>query len=243
MSNELNFKYNGDYISKQYYHLDDDTIAEISQGNEYAESPRECYDYNSKLITFERNYASPDGNEFNDWDDMMKHFGTKNTGHMYNDLESLMENAVKKGYVLLPVWKYDHGTVCYQASEHYPFPKDGYPNSTPGYEGGWDGGLCGVIYEKRDRRNIDKVKDQLKDEVDTYNKWVNNEFYTVDIYDRDGDLLEPYGEYYDLNDIAGDIGAKPIQDLGSHSDIHDCLDNNQDYFEKHDKSKQNNIER
>ncbi len=236
MSNELNFKYNGDYISKQYYHLDDDTIAEISQGNEYAESPRECYDYNSKLITFERRYASPDENEFNDWDDMLKHFGVKwnndEKRDMYSELAQLEEKALAKGTVILPVWKYEHGGTAYRAAERCPFPDFGY-----------DSGLCGVIYEKRDRRNIDKVKDQLREEVDIYSKWVNNEFYHVDIYDRDGDLLEPYGEYYDLNDITGDIGAKPIKDLGCHNEIDDCLYDNEDYFEKYDKSKQNNIER
>lgn len=182
-------------IMSIFYEKNSETYFEVEY-DEYAdvESPRE-YGCNSTFITWCRNYSSPDRNELGDWDDMMEHFGTKNTGHMYNDLESLMENALKKGYVLLPVWKYEHGDVSFEASEHYPFYNDGYVSTTPGYEGGWDGGLCGVIFEKRNRRNVENLKDALRDEVEDYSKWCNGEYYRISAYDKEGEEIDSCGGF------------------------------------------------
>lgn len=165
--------------------------------DEWAESPRETTSYDSTMITFERNYQSPDRNPFNEWDDMLKHFGVKRNEHedrsIYSDLEQLSEKALKKGYVIMPIWKYDHTGIEYRAAERYPF------HDSRGNGFGWDGGIVGVIYEKRNRRNVDVVKEQLKAEVSEYSQYANGEVYEVTAYDKNGEIIDSVGDMYDNN--------------------------------------------
>ena len=162
MTNELNLKFEGNWDNRHYFLLSNNTIAEIQfDDSDEIESPRE-YDNDSKFITFSKNHCSPDENPFETWDDMLKHFGVKwnEKRDMYGELAQLEEKALAKGIVILPVWRYEHGSVAYGAAERCPFPDFGY-----------DSGLSGVIYEKRDRRNVEQVKNSLKEEVELYNKW------------------------------------------------------------------------
>lgn len=182
-------------MTELYYNSKENIYIEVSNDCEPI-NPREYGDYESKFITWSRNYHSPDKNPFCEWKDMMKYFGAKYTGHMRNDLDSLMSAALKKGYVLLPVWKYEHGNIAYQAAPHYPFLSDGFVATTPGYEGGWDGGLSGVIYTKRNRRNIEKVMDQLHQEVEEYTAYVNAECYRLSIYDKEGYMCDSISNLY-----------------------------------------------
>lgn len=239
MSENINLKFEGNWDNRHYFLLSNNTIAEIGFDDDgEVESPRE-YDNDSKFITFSSNGYSPDENPFNTWDDMLKHFGVKWNEHeqrdMYSELAQLEEKALAKGIVLLPVWKYDHGTVVYGASERCPFPDFGY-----------DSGLSGVIYEKRDRRNVEQVKNSLKEEVELYNKWNNGEIYRFTTYDREGSECDSYGGYYDVEDMRSDMWGKPIEDLGVHSNIDDCLsdDFTKNALEKFDQQlKQNDKER
>ena len=92
-----------------YYSNEHNLYFNLEPDNDYVESPREN-GYDSTFITFERDYSSPDENPFKEWDDMLKHFGVKFDEYgkrdMYADLEQLQENALKKGYIAMPVWKY-----------------------------------------------------------------------------------------------------------------------------------------
>ena len=189
-----------------YYNSNNEEYIEI-KNDEFAPSPRLFEDeINSTFITFTRNERSPDENPFENFEEMLKKFGTKFTDHMRNDLDNLMKNALKKGYVILPVWKYDHGAVVYKAAEHYPFATGGYKSETPGFEGGWDGGLCGVIYEKRDRRNIEELQHKLQDEVESYSMWVNGAVLEVIIYDKTGEYIDNYmGCYATEQEVIKDI--------------------------------------
>lgn len=175
-------------MNEYFYDKNNDTYLEIRESDcEF--SPRDGCN-NTTFITFEKNYYSPDKNPFNTWEEMTENFGVKTTGHMKNDLDNLMSNALKKGYVLLPIWKYEHSCRIYQAANRYPF-HDRKPTSTPGYDGGWDGGLCGVIYEKRNRRNIDTVKEHLNSDVNEYNRYINNEgIFNIEQYNKDGETLD-----------------------------------------------------
>lgn len=201
----------------------------IEDSDYYPESPRKCYDFNSTFITFERDYSSPDHNEFETWTDMMKHFKTEYTGNRREDLDNLQENALKQGYILMPVWKYEHGGVAYAAADGNPFPDDG-----------WDSGVCGVIYEKRNRRNIEQVREQLVKEVEEYNNWLNEPTYEITEYDRYGEVVDSisgvYRDGYDqsdaeliasvANDYFGyDISADDLLELDNYGRASDTIRN------------------
>ena len=183
------------YYSEQdnmYYKVDPD---------EYSNSPRE-WDHDSTLITFERDYESPDKNQFNDWDEMLKHFGIKeSSGKIHEDMDTLRENALKKGIVAMPVWKYDHSGLAYKCAERYPF-HDGRGNGF-----GWDGGIVGIIYEKRNRRPIDEVINGFKAELEDYTRYANGWVYEVATYDKSGELIDSIGGIY-----VGYGDEKTIQD-------------------------------
>lgn len=215
---------NGD---NHYYLLDDNNIAEIEFGDSYPESPR-ALGYSSTFITFERNCESPDDNPFKDWEALLKHFDVElnedNTKYMTSIANALREKAAEKGIDLLPVWK-NEDTGEYAADDINPFPDAGYNSN-----------IVGVIY--------DEGKDSLSLlEVDEYNQWVNDELYRYTIYDTNGNQIDTAGGYYDIDTVIETIAnyndAEPIQDLGCHADIEDCLKANREELFKI----QNDIER
>lgn len=98
--------------------------------------------------------------------------------------------------VALPVYRYEHSGVAFSTE----------PFSCP-----WDSGLTGVIFAtKKDirsefgvklvnRKNIERVINNLKSEINSYSKWANGELYSLSIYSEDGDILDSCGGIY-LND-------------------------------------------
>lgn len=173
------------------YYSEKDNLYYASQPCDCADSPR-TWSHDSIFITFERNYRSPDENPFEDWDAMLKHFGIKeSSGEIYTDMDTLRENALKKGIVAMPVWKYDHSGLLYKCAERYPF-HDGHGNGF-----GWDGGIVGIIYEKRNRRNIDDVIEGFKSELEDYTRYANGEIYSVAVYTPDGEMIDSIGGIYE----------------------------------------------
>lgn len=161
------------------------------------DSPRE-WDNLGTFLTFERRYSSPDENPFGDWDSFLDHFDVEYSGNQAQDLAQLTAAAEKQGYVLLPVFKYEHGASAYRAAEHNPFP-----------DARFDSGLTGVIYASKDdiRKQfcvdqvtpdvVQRAVDVLKGEVDDYSRWVNNEgIYEVMLYARNGDIIGGIGGYW-----------------------------------------------
>lgn len=49
-------------------------------------------------------------------------------------------------------------------------------------------------------------------------------YYRFRTYDRDGDLIDDYGGYTDLNDMKNAMWGKPIEDLGVTSCIDEILE-------------------
>lgn len=199
-----------------FYLLENGNILGIEYDLDGSYSNPRDWDHNSKFITFEKSHDSPDENPFNTWDDMLKSFGVKwdedKKRDMYGDLAQLEAKALAKGTVILPVWKYDHSGVSYAAAERNPFP-----------DKRWDSSLVGVVYEKRDRRNIDQVKDMLKAEVKEYDQWQRGDIYRYTEYDKHGDYVDDLGGFYNIEDIKDNLVSKPVKDLGSHDDIANCL--------------------
>lgn len=176
-------------MNKYFYDRKSETFFEFEE-TECLENPRKDVGYDSTFITFERNYYSPDKNPFENWEEMMKHFKTEFTGNRKKDLESLQVNALKHGFVLMPVWKYEHSGRTYAAADRNPFPDDG-----------WDSGVCGVIYEKRNRRNIEVVRNALKNQVKEHHRYVNNEgIFIISQYDKNGDVLDMIDQVWAADD-------------------------------------------
>lgn len=110
-------------MGKYFYDRKSNTYFKFEE-TDCLENPRDFAGYDSTFITFERNYYSPDKNPFENWEEMMKHFKTEFTGNRKKDLESLQVNALKHGFVLMPVWKYEHSGRSYAATDSNPFPDD-----------------------------------------------------------------------------------------------------------------------
>lgn len=224
MSKELEFDINISHDENQYYLFNDGTILEIGyctdadlQNNEDIDNPRN-WEHDSKFITFNRSSVSPDENEFGHWDEMLKHFGVAidddQPRYMKSELAQLDAKALEQGIAILPVWKYDHSDIVLRAAENNPFPDAMY-----------DSGLVGVIYENLNGRDANAVKDQLRNEVEMYDRYLHGDIYRYAIYDREGNEQDCGSGYYDMEDlIFNSAGSdKPVKDLGCHSDIANCL--------------------
>lgn len=203
-----------------------------------SESPRE-WGTPSKFFTWERNYLSPDQHEdeFDTWENMADFFeadlGFENEKE---DVEKLIEAADKKGYVLSPVYKYEHSGRCYRTK---PFGCK------------WDSGLVGIIFIDREIartemffQNDAVVRSRLEEEVEQYSRWVNGEdIYSCRLYDCCGEEMDSiysewlnqahnesieglvarcYNDYF-CNVEGSEIEAENLEDLGEFNSIGEAI--------------------
>ena len=77
-----------------------------------------------------------------------------------------------------------------------------------------------------------EARDQLQVEFDTYQKWRDNEVFEAHEYDLQGNELDFCGNFYDIEAIENTFEIELVEELGSYSDINECIDNNIDKFEK-----------
>jgi len=83
-------------------------------------------------------------------------------------INELIENSVRDGYVILPVYMYDHGNIAL---------------STGGFGCSWDSGQLGWIVcdqetiDKEFDGDKDKAKAALESEVEVYSDYVNGSVY------------------------------------------------------------------
>lgn len=179
--------------------------------DELAENPRTMDDgIFSKFYTFLRRSSSPDSCEFSDfrsWKDDFYSAGQAkdidaylSNGKTDEAAKAMCDYAFKRGYVLLPVWKYEHGGVRYAASTINPF-------SCP-----FDSCLAGVIFcskediyklfQKRCSPSMVKeMYDMMKAEVEDYSYYANGDVYCYSLEDENGETSEWVGGFYgDIND-------------------------------------------
>lgn len=132
-----------------------DKVYRVRIENDYdCDSPR-SYDNFGTFLTWGSKYHSPDDNEF-------------------SDNEVFEDQITEKDHVILPVYRYEHGSLAY---------------NTQGFHCRWDSGQCGYIYAtKKDaikefgKKNFTKtVKERalacLVSEVETYSNWANGQCY------------------------------------------------------------------
>ncbi|MBN2676281.1 MAG: hypothetical protein JXR30_03455 [Alphaproteobacteria bacterium] len=102
------------------------------------------------------------------------------TEYSLEEIESLIEKAQREIAAILPVYRYDHGQVCY---------------STTPFSSSFDSGLTGYIYAtKKDTIEAFGVKNCgivvskraeliIKSEIETYSQWANGDVFGIKVFD------------------------------------------------------------
>lgn len=151
------------------------------------ESPREWSNL-GYFITQDRNYRSPDENA-------ELQMVIKESGEQAQSQEEHME-IIKRQYAdekiiaIYPIKKYEHSGVSYSLGSNF-----GFDYSNNGFY---------IITDKTQKEVGTKKKDfekQIKDELETYNKWANGEVYRFELYDEKGNLEDSCCGFYDIEDI------------------------------------------
>lgn len=190
--------------------LEVDTIYKDNSGHffklfydEYSESPRLC-DNVATILTWERNYNSPDENG-----DTFEEFAEKHGVDVSQEwnLDSVMDAMREEGYYVVPVYALHHGV------SHY---------STHDFHDPWDSGVVGVAFCKKQEGlydNDDYLRGIIDQEIKEYDAWVNGEIYGIALLSQDGTVLDESGGYmmsYEnkieaLKDMLSSVGVD-IQD-------------------------------
>ena len=190
--------------------LEVDTIYKDNSGHffklfydEYSESPRLC-DNVATILTWERNYNSPDENG-----DTFEEFAEKHGVDVSQEwnLDSVMDAMREEGYYVVPVYALHHGV------SHY---------STHDFHDPWDSGVVGVAFCKKQEGlydNDDYLRGIIDQEIKEYDAWVNGEIYGIALLSQDGTVLDESAGYmmsYEnkieaLKDMLSDVGVD-IQD-------------------------------
>lgn len=91
---------------------------------------------------------------------------------------------------IYPIVKYEHSGIAYKLGTMYGFD---YSNN----------GFYIITKETlaevgTPRAKFEKVIEQ---ELKEYNKWINGEVYRFELYDKNGEMLDSCGGFYDIEDI------------------------------------------
>ena len=171
--------------------LEVDTIYKDNSGHffklfydEYSDSPR-LDDNVATILTWERNYSSPDENN-----DTFEEFAEKHGVDVSKewDLDSVMDAMREEGYYVVPVYALHHGVSHYSI---YDFHDQ------------WDSGVVGVAFCKKQKGlpdNDDYLRKIIDREVKTYDAWVNGEIYGIVRLDKTEDVIDETTEWVILDD-------------------------------------------
>ena len=161
--------------------LEVDTIYKDNSGHffklfydEYSESPR-LDDNVATILTWERNYNSPDKN-----DDTFEEFAEKHGVDVSKgcNLDSVMDAMRKEGYYVIPVYALHHGVSHYSIDD---------------FNDPWDSGVAGIAFCKKQKGlpdNDDLLRRIIEDEIKEYDAWVNGEVYGTMLLDKNEGALD-----------------------------------------------------
>jgi len=160
------------------------------------DSPRE-YDNLGTMITWDRNYHSPNKNEFASPEEFDRWwFGNEDCDDVFRD------DAPDKDprCVRLPVYKYEHGGVAY---------------STGPFGCRWDSGAVGWIFTTPESVELtgaplDSLQKQLSDEVRSYSQWASGEVYGYVVEKRESCVTCGHGEWEEVEACYGFVGEVNI---------------------------------
>lgn len=147
------------------------------------------------FITVDRNYESPD--KVSDLQDIIE-----NTGQQANSQAEYIKMikkqfTVEKVIAIYPVTKYEHSGVSYSLGT-----KHGFDNSNNGF----------YIITDRTQKEIGTSKKDfekvIEQELNDYNKYINGEIYSFTLYDKQGEVIDSCGGFYNINDIKEHLGKE-----------------------------------
>lgn len=185
----------------------------VSKYDDLADSPREFHDDNSawNIYTWTRNYQSIDKNPYRDVEDfLLDHFSEN---HVYNklwksdskgsgwDLEKIITGFANKNMIVEPITKYEHSGISYSR----------------GAGSGWDYGVVGFAVLDKERlkklrminrltgRIVEREKEILDSELETYTQWCNGETYYVMLTDLQENPIDSVGGFYGYGEDKKEI--------------------------------------
>lgn len=167
----------------------------------HPESPRE-WDNLGTIAAFHRNYDLGDIQELRDVIDELdqsKWSDTKSDDFYYSDdLGMVVEEMKKQGFIVLPVYMYDHGGITI---------------STSPFSCGWDSGLLGIIFVSREtvlkefgwkritKERRERIVNILEGEIKTYDQYLTGEVFGFEVT-KAGEEVDSCWGFYHLKDIG-----------------------------------------
>lgn len=129
-----------------------------------------------------------------EWDNVGKLYLKSRRYNICECDESDLEDAMVK----LPVYKYEHSGIALSTdNSRYPF-NDRFDACVFGYIVAFKDDVKRMLGENA---NVDEVREALKNEVETFSKYLNGEVYCYAVYKVDDDILdedvEKYGDWVD----------------------------------------------
>lgn len=185
--------------------LEFDTIYKDNSGrffklfyDEYSESPR-SYDNIATILTWERNYNSPDEN-----DDTFEEFAEKHGVDVSQEwnLDSVMDAMREEGYYVVPVYALHHSV------SHY---------STHDFHDPWDSGVVGIAFCKKQKGlpdNDEYLRMIIDQEIEVYDAWVNGEIYGIDLLGQDEAVLDTSTGYIMLYENRVEVLKDMLSSVG-----------------------------
>jgi len=164
--------------------------------DEDATNPREDTDMNiGYFVTIEKRHISPDDNEV--LINIVKETSEESSNskeHMEKICFLIEERLKEKVVYIKPVTRYEHSGIDYMLGEYH----------------GFDYSVCGfyIVTDKTLENcgaKIDEVERIIKGELDTYNMWANGYVYYFTLYDKDGNIEDNMGGFYNINEIRGHL--------------------------------------
>ena len=196
--------------------------------DDFSDSPRD-WDNLGTIIAFHSRYNLGDEGKFNDPDDAMINLIAKcdatryeyyqhrleYSGKSRKDLhQEIIEHLEKFGLVILPVYMYDHGGITI---------------NTIGFGCPWDSGQLGWIYVTKEtwkkefgwKRLTQLRREQLlaslRNEIDTYDKFLRNDTYAYRIYDQDENMIDNCCGFYDEDECINEAMENCPKSLKIHN--------------------------
>lgn len=136
--------------------------------DDMAIDPRENFDHLGTMVCWHRRYNLGDKHSFDSPGDFM---------------DWLRSEYGKNGYIILPVYMYDHSGIALSTSRSYPFNDS------------WDAGQVGWIYVTKEKVRSEysvnrvtrllreKVLDVLVSEVELYSDYVSGNVWGFEVYE------------------------------------------------------------
>ena len=165
----------------------------VIEYDHFATSPREDTNV-GKFITNERNYESPDKDEYLNNIMLESYDGTTIQNHMSNMQKALSEKCL----AIFPITRYEHGAVKYYI----------------GTGAGFDHSMCGFYFITKESWkecmgeevfNEERAEEVVNSELESYNKYANGEVYMVTLYDEEGEVQDQCSGFYDLESIKAGL--------------------------------------